>query len=223
MDCTLRIFPLPLAAVAMVSVFASSQVADHKPAAARSQLRTVDSADAVLQVSYPQYLVRCEHLDAENPDVWEPENACAASIPVCDSTGHSGNVLVCLGYPVSGFEGSELQAAAFSVSRLDNLGTASDCRQRWARPDTTDVHAESIHGVRFEAAKAVEKEASHVADHSMYRTFHKAACYELDVNISIALDSAFAAEDVPRKLSEAEREKIKAGLMEALRGFRFLK
>jgi hypothetical protein len=223
MDCTLRIFTLPLAAAAMVSVFAGSQVAAHKPAAARSELRAVTSADAVLQVSYPKYLVRCQHLDAENPDVWEPENACAASIPVCDSSGHSGNVLVCLGYPVSDFQGSELQAAALSVNRLDNLGTASECRQRWARPNTTDVHSESIHGLKFEVAKAVETEASHVADHYMYRTFHKAACYELDVNISIALDSAFAAEDAPRKLTEPEREKIKAGLMEALRGFRFLK
>jgi hypothetical protein len=37
-----------------------------------AKLRTWASAGAVFQIEYPQELVRCEHLDAENPDVWSP-------------------------------------------------------------------------------------------------------------------------------------------------------
>lgn len=222
MDCIFRIFALPLAVVALVSAMASPLMG-QKGGAARPELKSFTSSDAVFQVRYPQYLVRCEHLDAENPDVWEPESGCAASIPVCDSSGHSGNVLACLAYPIKEFQGSELQAAAFSASRLENFGTASECMQRWASRDTVDAHAEEIHGLNFQVAKVVETEASHVGDHRIYRTFHGGVCYELDVNITIALDSAFAAEDAPRKLTAAEREKIKAGLARALEGFRFLK
>jgi hypothetical protein len=223
MDCARRIFSLSIIAAALVPAFNSPQLAGQKRAARRTELTTFTGPDAVWQVRYPRYLVRCEHLDAENPDVWEPESGCVASIPVCDSSGHSGNVLACLAYPVAGFQGSELQAAAFSVSRLDNLSTASECVHRWASPSTTDVHTEPIGGVKFQAAKAIETEASHAADHYIYRTFHKGVCYELDVNITVALDSAFAAEDKPRKLSEPEREHIKTGLTQALDGFRFLK
>jgi hypothetical protein len=202
---------------------ASPRLAGQEKVSAKPVLSTITSTDGVLQVRYPQFLIRCEHLDAENPDVWTPESGCVASIPVCDSSGHSGNVLSCLGYPLTEFQGSELQAAAFSVSRLDSFATAKECLGNWANKNTIGVHAGSIHGMTFQAAKAVETEASHVADHYIYRTFHKAACYELDVNIAVALDSAFAAEDAPRKLTHAEREKIKAELTRALDGFRFLK
>jgi hypothetical protein len=188
-----------------------------------SKLRTWSSAGAVFQIEYPQNLVRCEHLDAENPDVWSPEATCAAPIPVCDSSGHAGNVLACLAYPASEFHGSELQAAAFAVSRIDSFHLESDCLQRWGSPDVSDVHAEQIRGVKFQAAKVEESQGNYVAEHSVYRTFHKDACYELDVNISTALDSAFAAEDRPRKLSAADRGKIKGALTQALGSFRFQK
>src|SRR6266849_3900311 len=99
MDCARRIFTLSLAAVALVSAFASPLLGAQERAGPRAEMTTLTDPGAVWQVRYPQYLVRCEHLDAENPDVWEPESGCAASIPVCDSSGHSGNVLACLAYP----------------------------------------------------------------------------------------------------------------------------
>jgi hypothetical protein len=190
---------------------------------ARPAWATITSRDALFQVRYPQFLVRCQHLDGENPDVWSPENACAASIPVCDSSVHAGNVLACLAYPTSEFRRSELQAAAFAVSRLDGFPTASECTNRWGSRDVSDVHDKNIHGVKFQAATVAEKQTSYVAEHAIYRTFHKGACYELDVNLSLALDSAFAAEDVPRKLPPEERAKINASLTQALDGFRFMK
>jgi hypothetical protein len=203
-------------AVAAEILLAAGQSKDPK-------LRTWSSAGAVFQIEYPQKLVRCEHLDAENPDVWSPEAVCAASIPVCDSGGHAGNVLACLAYPTSEFHGSELQAAAFAVSRIDSFRSPNDCLQRWGSPNVSDAHAEQIRGVKFQSAKVEEAQGNYVADHLLYRTFHKDACYELDVNISTALDTAFAAEDKPRKLTTAEREKIKAALTQALEGFHFQK
>jgi hypothetical protein len=188
-----------------------------------AKLRTWSSPGAIFQIEYPQNLVRCEHLDAENPDVWSPEATCIASIPVCDSSAHAGNVLACLAYPPSEFHGSEFQAAAFAVSRIDSFHVESDCLQRWGTPSVSDVHAEQIRGEKFQAAKVEEAQGNYVAEHFVYRTFHKGGCYELDINVSTALDAAFAAEDRPKKLAAAEREKIKGALTQALEGFRFQK
>ncbi|HEY6765073.1 MAG TPA: hypothetical protein VI386_09890, partial [Candidatus Sulfotelmatobacter sp.] len=89
--------------------------------------------------------------------------------------------------------------------------------------NTSGIHEERINGIKYQVGNSVETENSHVAEHTIYRTFHKVACYELDLNLSLALDTAFAVEDKPRKLTSLEREKIKSGLAEALAGFRFLK
>jgi hypothetical protein len=218
---TPRTFALSLSTAACVFIVAAELVLAGQTK--DSKLRAWSGAGSVFQIEYPQNLVRCEHLDAENPDVWSPEGACAASIAVCDSSGHAGNVLACLAYPPSEFHGSELQAAAFTVSRIDSFHTASDCLQRWGSPNTSAIHAEQIRGAKFQAAMVKEAEGNYVAEHAVYRTFHKDACYELDVNLSTALDTAFAAEDKPRKLTAAERQKIKGALTQALEGFRFQK
>jgi hypothetical protein len=189
----------------------------------KADQQTLTNSAGIFQIKYSQDLVRCEHLDAENPDVWSPQEACVASIPVCDSSGHAGNVLACLAYRATEFHGSEMQAAAFAVSSLDSFRTEKDCMQKWTADGISDVHAEQIRGVKFQAGKMVETQGSYVAEHLISRTFHKNACYELDVNISTALDTAFAAEDMPRKLSPAERDKIKATLAHAMEGFAFLK
>jgi hypothetical protein len=180
----------------------------------------VVSADHAVEVRYPKSLLVCKHNDGENPDVWSP-NGCAADIPVCDTSGHSGNVLLCLAYPTADFRGSELQAAAFAVSRIDNFNS-DECTQKWARINTTEIHSEKIGSLKFQLARAEESERSHVADQHIYRIYHK-ACYELDINVVIALDTAFAAEDVPRKLTAGEREQIMSVLEQALAGFRFVK
>ena len=146
-----------------------------------------------------------------------------ADIPVCDNSGHAGEVLLCLAYPAGEFKKSELQAAAFAVSRIDNLRTASECTKKWPRSNTSRVRSEKIGGLKFEVAEAEESGNSHVNSEMIYRTFHNGACYELDVNIAIAQDSAFASEDAPRKLTAAEREKVKVTLLQALAGFRFVK
>jgi hypothetical protein len=223
MNCLRQIFAALVAAAAMVSGFAVAQLPSKKAAEAKAELSVLTSHEGDFQLKYPQSLTRCERMDAENPDVWSPPHGCAAAIPVCDNSGHSGEVEACVAYSLADFRGSELQAAALAVSRLDGFGTPSDCTKRWASRDVSDVHSERIGALTFQVAKAVESQTSYVSDHAIYRVFHGAACFELAVNISIALPGAFAAEDVPRKLTDAEREEIKASLMQAIEGFRFLK
>lgn len=210
-------------ATAFVLLFAFGGAAGQIGAGHREEFSTIRNSDGTFQVHYPKQLVRCEHLDAENPDVWSPENFCVATLPVCDSSGHAGNVLTCLAYPTIAFHGSELQAAAFAISRLDSLPTPIECSHKWTNSGTSNVHEERIAGKKMQAAEVVETQGSYVTRRTIYRTFHKKACYELDVNIAIALDSAFAAEDVPRKLTSVERGEIKDTLMLALKGLRFLK
>ncbi len=146
-----------------------------------------------------------------------------ADIPVCDNSGHAGEVMMCLAYPPGEFRKSELQAAAFAVSRIDNFRSASECTQKWPRRNTSGMHSEKISGVKFEAADAEESANNHANSETIYRTFHEGVCYELDVNVAIAQPAAFAPEDAPRKLTAAEREQVKSKLMQALAGFRFLK
>jgi hypothetical protein len=211
-----------MAAVALHLPLAAQDHPQGRPAR-NAGFASLISAEGIFQVRYPATLVHCQDLDGENPDVWSPQDVCAASIPVCDSSGHAGSVLACLAYPSGEFHGSELQAAAFAVSRLDIYRSAGECLERWENRNTSAVHVERIRGVKFQAAQLMETQTGYVAEHSMYRAFHKGSCYELDVNLSTALDSAFAAEDAPRKLTAEEREKIRAGLRQALEGFRFLK
>jgi hypothetical protein len=200
----------------------SSRMSAQSRAKANPELQKFVSTDHSFEVRYPKALLVCTHLDGENPDVWSRE-ACIAEIPVCDNSGHAGDVLACLAYPVAELGKTELQAAAFAVSRLDNLRSAKECETKWARSDTADVHGEQIGGLKFQVARALQTESSHVSEQNIYRIFRGGVCYELDVNLTTALDTAFAAEDVPRKLTAAEREKIKATLTQALEGFRFLK
>jgi|ERR1700727_3914449 hypothetical protein len=206
--------------MALAVAFTSLSVSGQNRNTARSEFASLNDPDKVFEIRYPKSLLVCSHRDGENPDVWSPDS-CISDIPVCDNSGHAGNVLACLAYPGGTFKGSEVQAAAFSVSRIESLN-ADECVKKWARSDTTNIHSEQIHGLKFQAGHAVERGNSHAADESMYRIFHKGACYELDVTVAIAQDTAFAAEDVPRKLTAAEREQIRSILMQALDGFRFL-
>jgi hypothetical protein len=187
----------------------------------RPQLRSVTSPDKTFEVRYPASLLVCAHRDGENPDVWSPKE-CAAEIPVCDSSGHAENVLSCLASPMHEFQKSNLQAAAFSVSRLDNL-SAAECQQKWPRANTSNLHTEQVAGLTLHAATAQESANNYVSEQLMYRVAHKGACFELDVNLTTALDAAFAMEDLPRKLTPDEQQKVKNTLLQALHGFRFLK
>jgi hypothetical protein len=218
-----------LSAIALAGACAMTLVASRAQAQAKpkAELATLTGTAGEFQIRYPKNLLVCTHLDGENPDVWSREE-CIADIPVCDNSGHAGDVLACLAYPAGGLKKdelkkSELQAAAFSVSRIGNLHTAKECLEKWARSNTTDIHSERIAGMEMQAARAEQTESSHVSEQNIYRVFHAGSCYELDVNLTTALDSAFAAEDVPRKLTPAEREEIKRSLHEAMEGFRFLK
>ncbi len=197
----------------------------HFPAssslAQKAEMSAIDSKDGVFQVHYPKSLLVCSHLDGENPDVWSPKE-CMAEVPVCDNAGHAGDVLMCLAYPASEFGTTNLQAAAFAVSRLSNLN-AQECVRKWARSNTTDSHEEKIGGLSLRAAKSEETTSSNLAGQSAYRIFHRGACYELDVNLVTATDAAFAAEDAPRKLTPAEHDEIVESLRRALAGFKFLK
>ncbi|HTS38498.1 MAG TPA: hypothetical protein VMH04_22680 [Candidatus Solibacter sp.] len=204
-------------AALLASVSAPAQTS-HR---AHSERRTIASADKSFEIRYPPSLLVCAHRDGENPDVWSPK-ACAAEIPVCDSSGHAENVLACLAYPMDEFNKSNLQAAALAVSRLENL-SLEECAGKWPRANTSNVHTEQIAGNTFRAASAQESANNFISEQTIYRVVHDGACYEVDLNFTSALDAAFAVEDAPRKLAAAEREKIRNTLLQALRGFRFVK
>lgn len=210
----------------LVSVFAAA-LGDYRAPAqthqnASKEREIIMSPERLFQVRYPKLLLVCTHRDGENPDVWSPQE-CIADIPVCDNSGHAGEVMICLAYPAGEFEKSELQAAAFAVSRIGNIHTAGECTKKWPRSDTAEIHSERLAGLTFQAAVATESGNGHTVRANLYRIFHQGACYELDVNIAIEQETAFAAEDAPRSLTAAERERVEKTLMQALEGFRFLK
>src|SRR5579859_1397925 len=98
-----------LAVAAIASGIATAQTPTRKPAA-KLDSTTLTSHESDFRLKYPSSLIRCDRMDAENPDVWSPPRGCTAAIPVCDNSGHSGEVEACVAYPLDDFRGSELQA-----------------------------------------------------------------------------------------------------------------
>src|SRR5215472_13243010 len=73
------------------------------------------SPDGSFSFQYPCGFVFC-HRDAKQPELWLPTESCAAVIPVCyASTGKPNDVLACVAYPKETVDGTNLDAAAFSV------------------------------------------------------------------------------------------------------------
>jgi hypothetical protein len=138
-------------------------------------------------LEYPDSLVTCKR-DPQQSGRWKPEGSCEAYIPVCsDVYGDSAATVMCLAYPASKMSGTNFQAAAFSVNRLQQAKTEAEClRVAEPPPHWKPSHAENINGVKFNVTHTDGVATGNLIDGYVYRAFHRNNCYELDIRISFS-------------------------------------
>lgn len=121
-------------------------VSDRQQRAARreSHVRFV-SPDGMFAFEYPNSLIKCER-DPKQSDWWIPARSCEAVIPPCAYASLTKDAtVVCIAYPAETLIGTNFEAAAFSVNKLDEA-TAEECLQV-TEPHPATSHKEKVNGV----------------------------------------------------------------------------
>jgi len=130
-----------------------------------------------------------------------------AGIPVCDML----TAFACIVYPSDNFEGSRIEAAAFSVNSIFEGTSEHNCvgfADQLPRPHGEHLAIEPVllNGQLFRHASTTTTLAGHSQSAQRYRSFHKGRCYELRIAISLAdvVPSPSPAKNVPES-KDAER------------------
>jgi len=124
-------------------------VSDPQQRAARkeSNVRFI-SPDGMFAFEYPKSLIRCE-TDPKQADRWTPARSCEAVIPVCAYASLTKDAtVVCIAYRAETLIGTNFEAAAFSVNKLDET-TADECL-RVTEPHPATSHKEKVNGVTLD-------------------------------------------------------------------------
>ncbi len=175
------------------------------------------SPDGTFAFEYPKSLIKCER-DSKQADWWIPARSCEAYTPVCtDAASTEDATVVCIAYPAETIIGTNFQAAAFSVSRLDAI-TAEECL-RVTEPHPATSHKEKVNGVTFDVFYVGGAAAGNLLDADSYRNFHQNRCYELDLRIAFANIGNFD----PGTVKEFDGEAVHRSLKSVLDTFEFLK
>jgi hypothetical protein len=193
-------------------------VSDPQQRAARkeSNVRFI-SPDGMFAFEYPKSLIRCE-TDPKQADRWTPARSCEAVIPVCAYASLTKDAtVVCIAYPAETLIGTNFEAAAFSVNKLDET-TADECL-RVTEPHPATSHKEKVNGVTLDVFDVGGVAAGSVLVADAYRKFHQNRCYELDLRIAFANIGAFD----PGTVKEFDYKDVHRSLKSVLNTFTFLK
>lgn len=123
----------------------------------------------------------------------------------------------CIAYPAETLRGTNFEAAAFSVNKLDEA-TADECLQV-TEPHPATSHKEKINGVTFDVFDVSGVAAGSFLAADAYRNFHQNRCYELDVRVASGSMGAFD----PGTVKEFDGEAVSQALESVLNTFKFLK
>lgn len=193
----------------------------QEPVRDRPPKITFTSEDGAFGFTYPGLFVLCKR-GPNQSDRWTPGESCEAYLPVCsDASGRSDNTVACVAYPAAGMKvGTNFQAAAFSVNRLKEANTASECLAgAEPPPQAATSHPESVNGVEFNVTKADDAAAGNRMDGYAYRSFHGNVCYELGIRIA----SSNLANYDPAKIKSFDLGEVRRSLKKILNSFTFLK
>ena len=99
----------------------------------------------------------------------------------CDSSG----TVACVAYPANEMEGSNFEAAAFSLSELKQARSEAEClKLDEPAPHAAHPQYQTVNGVKFEVTETDGVAAGNLMDGYVYRAFHRRKCYELDIRIA---------------------------------------
>jgi len=174
------------------------------------------SPDRSFTFKYPDSLVRCRR-DPKEPEYWMPKS-CSDYIPVCSNSSgpeKPANTIACVAYPADTMKGTNFEAAAFSVNRL-NANDGRACRNVAGAIGRT--RAQKINGVTFTVANTDGVGLGHRMTGVAYRSFHRNTCYELDIRI--ASTNAAGFEGTVREFSY---DPVYRSLESVLKTFQFLR
>ena len=189
----------------------------QQPAAPRQSAVRFKSQDGTFAFEFPSSLIRCER-DPKQSDQWIPRRSCEAYIPVCtDAAFTKDATVVCVAYPAENFAGTNFQAAAFSVNRLDAIN-AEGCLQV-TEPHPATSRREKVNGVTFDVFDVGGVAAGNWQAADAYRSFHQNRCYELDLRVTFSNIANFD----PGTVKEFDSEAVNRSLRSVLDTFTFLK
>jgi hypothetical protein len=175
------------------------------------------SPDGTFAFEYPKSLIKCER-DPKHTDWWIPERSCEAYTPVCAYASLTKDAtVVCIAYPAETLIGTNFEAAAFTVNKLDEA-TAEECLQV-TEPHPATSHKEKVNGVTFDVFDVGGVAAGNLLDADAYRNFHQNRCYELDLRIAFVSIGAFD----PGTVKEFDGGAVHRSLKSVLDTFKFLK
>lgn len=195
------------------------------PAVSDSQQRVIResasirfvSPDRAFSFEYPSSLIKCEK-DPKQEGRWIPDRSCEAVIPVCTYASLSkDSTVACIAYPAETLSGTNFEAAAFTVNKLDEA-TADECAQV-TEPHPATFHKEKVNGVIFDVFDVGGVAAGSLSAADAYRNFHQNKCYELDVRVAFVSMGALD----PGTLKEFDYDKVHRALQSVLSTFKFLK
>ena len=187
----------------------------------RSPKRSFTSQDGAFRFKYSESLVSCKR-DPDQSDRWIPDESCDAFTPVCsDVSGQSDDTAACVAYPANSLKkGGNFQAAAFSVSRLKQANTASECLSVAEPPPHVGItHTETINGVKFSVTQTDGVASGNLLDGYSYRSFHRKTCYELGIRVAFANLGNYD----PATVKNSDLEEVRRSLKNVLGSFKFLK
>ncbi|HEX6505930.1 MAG TPA: hypothetical protein VF011_22045 [Terriglobales bacterium] len=181
---------------------------------------TFASPDGAFRFEYSRSLVSCAR-SPNHADWWVPDDACNAFTPVCSNFScDSSGTVACIAYPSSEMKGTSFQAAAFSVNELKNATTETECLTvEEPPPHVGKAQNETIDGVKFTVTETDGVETGNLIDGYVYRTFHQAKCYELDIRIAYS-NPAYAD---PGTMKDFDLNVVHRDLKRVLDTFVFLK
>lgn len=156
--------------------------------------------------------------DPKQGNWWVPTRSCEAVIPVCTYASLSKDATVaCIAYPAETMNGTNFEAAAFTVNKLDEA-TADECLQV-TEPHPATSHKVKINGETFDAFDVGGAAAGSFSAADAYRNFHQNRCYELDVRVAAGNIANFD----PRTVKEFDYKAVDLALRSVLNTFKFLK
>ena len=189
----------------------------QQPAAHRESAVRFKSQDGTFAIEYPNSLIRCER-DPKQSRQWIPTRSCEAYMPVCtDAASTEDATVVCIAYPAEKFSGTNFEAAAFSVNRLNAI-TAEGCLQV-TEPHPATPHKEKVNGVTFDVFDVGGVGLGNWLAADAYRSFHQNRCYELDLRVAFTNIANFD----PGTVKAFDSEAVNRSLRSVLNTFRFLK
>ncbi len=175
------------------------------------------SPDGAFAFEYPRSLIKCER-DPKQADSWIPARSCEGVIPVCAYNSLTKDAtVVCIAYPAETLLGTNFEAAAFTVNKLDEA-TEDECL-RITEPHPATSRKVNVNGMTFDMFDMDGVAAGSFLAGEAYRNFHQNRCYELDLRIAAANPGAFD----PGTVKEFDYDMVFSSLKSVLDTFKFVK